>query len=267
MCEVRGRNEILVGRRARVVRTSRLEGKPVAEVEPLLPEKTVARLRALVLDPRAHTCVLTHEDTRVAVRLEDGPRNDNRHVGPTRARRHASARSPENIGNHPGNRAIRLLVRSDVGQPLREESGDVRVERRGGREHLRVAGPAESLVALRTVGGDIQEVAALSPHDVVLELVDERVGCLERARRRHIRVNNDACDRIERRRAGKSVDCDVSKSLKSEMRLVDFDAFAFQNVFHRLRRVAQIFRVEVPRLVEHLGVAQAYDGAGRSAHL
>src|SRR5207244_10320431 len=68
VCEVRGRDEVLVGRRARVVRTSRLEGEPVAEMEAVLPEKTVARLRALVLDPRAHTRVLTHEDTRVAVR-------------------------------------------------------------------------------------------------------------------------------------------------------------------------------------------------------
>src|SRR5439155_13858973 len=103
------------------------------------------------------------------------------------------------------------------------------------------------------------------PHDVVLELVDERVGCLERAGRRHIRVNNDAGDRIECRGAGKSVDRDVSKSLKSEMRLVDFDASAFQSVFHCLRGATQIFRVEVPRLVYYFSVAEANDSASRSA--
>src|SRR5438876_1228637 len=53
--EVRSCDEVLVGRRARVVSASRLEGEPVAEMETLLPEKTVARLRPLVLDPRAHT--------------------------------------------------------------------------------------------------------------------------------------------------------------------------------------------------------------------
>ena len=44
------------------------------------------------------------------------------------------------------------------------------------REHLRIAGPTEPLVALRTVGRHVEEIAFLPPDDVVLQLVDQRVG-------------------------------------------------------------------------------------------
>src|ERR1051326_6249533 len=104
--------------------------------------------------------------------------------------------------------------------PLREEAGDVHVERGGAREHLRVAGPAEALVALRTVGGDVEEIAALSPDDVLLQPVDQRIGRLERPGRLEVRGHDDAGDRVERRGAGKALDQHEPAALKGEVRLV-----------------------------------------------
>ena len=71
------------------------------------------------------------------------------------------------------------LLGGQVPQPLREEGGHVEVEGGGPAEGLGVAGPAQALVALGAVGGDVQEVALLPPADVVLELIDQLVRALE----------------------------------------------------------------------------------------
>src|SRR4029077_13670973 len=124
-------------------------------------------------------------------------------------------------------------------------------------EDLRITSPAESLVALRTISGDVEEIPALSPHNVLLQTVHQRIRCLERARRCHVGVDNDPGDRIECRRSRKSIHGDVAEALKREVRLEYFDAFAAQYVAHGLRGVAEIGRVEISLLVQHFGVAQS----------
>jgi hypothetical protein len=52
-----------------------------------------------------------------------------------------------------GDAAVVVLVRGHVAQPLGEEPGDVHVEGGGGGEDLRVARPAQPLVALRAIRG------------------------------------------------------------------------------------------------------------------
>ena len=64
--------------------------------------------------------------------------------------------------------------------PVFIEGGDIAVVGRGAREDLGVAHPAQALIALRAVGRDAHEVAALAPDDVALKLVDHRVGAGER---------------------------------------------------------------------------------------
>ena len=59
--------------------------------------------------------------------------------------------------------------------------GGVEQEARGRRKHLDVPGPAEPLVALRAVGRHVQEVAAHAPDDVLVELVQVRIGTFEPA--------------------------------------------------------------------------------------
>jgi hypothetical protein len=81
----------------------------------------------------------------------------------------------EDVGNHEGHAAVRELIGGHILQPLGKEGGDVHVERRCSGKRLRVARPSEPLVALRTIGRDVHEIALLPPDDVVLQLVQELV--------------------------------------------------------------------------------------------
>ena len=87
--------------------------------------------------------------------------------------------------------AARLLLEREVAQPRVEEAAHVVEEARGRREHLDVAGPAQPLVALRAVGREVEEVAAHAPHDVLVQLVDERVRGVEPAGALHVAVQHD----------------------------------------------------------------------------
>jgi len=182
MREVRGGDEIGVGRGARVGRVVAVQSEPVAELPARLPEEVRSGATALELDPGAHTRILPLEQATVAVRDVHRPRHDHRRVAPTRGAGRVGRVGVQDVGNHPGQAAADVLVGGNVTEPLREETRYIEVVCRGRGEHLRVARPAEPLVALRAVGRDVEEVAPLPPHDVVLELVQERVRGLERAR-------------------------------------------------------------------------------------
>ena len=66
----------------------------------------------------------------------------------------------QDVRDGEGHQAVgRLLLGGEVEQPVLQEALDVVEERGGGREDGDVAGPAEPLVALRAVGGQVQEVA------------------------------------------------------------------------------------------------------------
>src|SRR5262249_40103277 len=99
--------------------------------------------------------------------------NPPRRIGPGSGAARLSACSTQHIGYDVGHAPVLVLVRGNVPQPLGEESCYVHVEGRSSGEHLCIAGPAESLVALWTIGGYVHKVAFLSPDDVVLKLIDE----------------------------------------------------------------------------------------------
>ncbi len=95
------------------------------------------------------------------------------------------------------------------------------VEAGGADEHLGVAGPAQPLVALRAIGGHFQEIALLAPEDIVLQLVEHRVGALKRCRSGGV----SECTTIPviasaSRRAGKAAHLDVAEAVEGEARLV-----------------------------------------------
>ena len=57
-------------------------------------------------------------------------------------------------------------------QPLSEEAFYVKIDRRRSGKYLRVTRPADALVSLRTVGGDIDKVTLLSPDNIAVKLID-----------------------------------------------------------------------------------------------
>ena len=96
------------------------------------------------------------------------------------------------LGLDVGEGAFGRLAVVDVDQPLGEEGGHVGVHRRRADEDLGVAHPAQTLVALRTIGGNADVVSALAPDDVRLELVDAGIGAGEFAGTGHIGAEHDA---------------------------------------------------------------------------
>ena len=126
-----------------------------------------------------------------------------------------------------------------------------------GKKACGVARPSQPLVALRAVGGNVEEVALLAPDDVLLELVDEGLRGLELARRRAISewtTTPVTASGVElAREAGHG---HVAEAEEGEVRLEGLDAASLQRVFERGLRLAQVGGVEVPVLVEDLGVTE-----------
>ena len=261
------RDQVLAGRRPGVVGRGGGEGEPVPEVEARRPEVLRSGLAAHVLDPRLHARVLPLEQARVTVGEVQVPRDDRGGVGPGGRSPGELVRLAQHVGHHVGDAALLVLVGRDVGQPLGEEPGHVHVEARGVGEGLGVPGPPQPLVALRAVGRHVEEVALLPPLDVVLELVQQRVRGGELPGHRHVGVDDDAGQAVERRLAGPARDRHVAEALEGEVRLVPLFRPALEDVGHELLRRPQVGRVEVSGLVEHLGVAQGHRRPRGAAHL
>ena len=137
-------------------------------------------------------------------------------------------------------------------------------EGRGGGEDLEVAGPAEALVALRAVGGDVEEVALHPPHHVVVQLGHQRVGDLEAADALHVGVQDlrDDVGRVEL--AGPAGDLGVAEAVEREPGRPLLDAVAGERVGVGGPRAAQRAGGQLT-VLEDLGVAECDDGAGLAA--
>ena len=192
-----------VGRREEVARRLRADGEPVAVVVAAPRRPQQVRVVALEIGHVAlHRVPVALDEAEIAVAAPGDPRHDHAGVGP-RGRAVALEHQPR---RDVGVRAVGRLGVEDVVTPLGDERADVHVERRGGKEDLRVGEPAEPLVALRAVGRHGDEVAALAPVDVVPELVDQLVRALEPAAARRVGVHDAPRDRLRVRlaRGGRS---------------------------------------------------------------
>ena len=163
-----------------------MEREPVAELPSRFPNQVRARAAPRVIDPRAHARILAFENSSVAVREIHRPGNDDRGVGPACRAREACRVAAQWIRNHPGYTAATVLIGRHICQPLREETGDVHVERGSPREHLGISRPSETLVALRAVSRHVEKIAALTPDDVAQQLVEQRVRGDEAPRLREV---------------------------------------------------------------------------------
>ena len=229
------------------------DGEPVAVVvvQPLRAQQAGIGL-ADVLNPPGHRLVMLFDDAPVAVHAVDGPRHDDAGVSPGRR---AVSRSDQTRG-HVRERAAGGLGVAHVPHPLGEEGGDVHVVCGGPYEDLGVPQPAQPFVALGAVGRDAQEVAALSPPDVALELVDHGVGALELADRRRVGMQDDAGDGVLARPAGIAGQLHVTKAVEGEARFIGLLAVALQRVDVCRFGGAQIGGVDAPVGIKHLRESQ-----------
>ena len=147
--------------------------EPIAELKAAGPDVRFAGARAFVLDPSPHALVLRLQHVGIGVSEIEIPGDDRRRVSPTsRTRRRLIPEADEHIRHDPGHRAVLTLIGGKIRKPLREESIHIHVEGGRGREQLRITGPTQALVPLRTVGGHVDKVSFLAPQNIVLQLID-----------------------------------------------------------------------------------------------
>ncbi len=158
------------------------------------------------------------------------------------------------------------MIGRDIAHPFGEETRDIHVEGGRAREDLGVSGPAQPLVALRTISRDIQEIALLPPQDIVLQLVDKRLRGRKIAGRPDVGMNDDAGQAVEIEFTRITFNRDITKSLKGEVRLVDFDSATLERVPVGLFRGAQVVDIEIALFIKHLGVPQRDGRPGGSLH-
>ena len=228
----------VVGRRVRI--------EPVAELEPGVPQPGRR-------EQRARRAERARSSSGYASRSVAGRRTPP--TAPTAPRPRRRPRSPWLSGRRKpgsrrtsGRRARRTARRpASLGARARGRRASRRrnasTSKRNaavGANDGEVAGPAEPLVALRAVGGHVEEVAAHAPHDVAVQLVEQRVGALERSRCGARSECDD--DRRERRRRssspGQPVDLGVAEAVEGERRLEHVVAAAEDEAVGRLRACA-----------------------------
>ncbi len=74
-----------------------------------------------------------------------------------------------------GNPAIGKLIGSNIFHPFGIKGSHIKIKGGGHAENLCIACPAKPFVTLRTVGGNIQKIPFLSPLNILLKLVDQRI--------------------------------------------------------------------------------------------
>ena len=142
--------------------------EPVPELELAAEQAVVVAPRLQVPDVRLHAGQLPRQHLAVAVGDVHRPRHDRGGVRPAGAAERELAVA-EDVGDDAGHGAVGGLVVREVDEPARPEGARVEQGARRGCEGLRVAGPAEPLVALRAVGRHGDEVVPLRPPDVLVE--------------------------------------------------------------------------------------------------
>ena len=253
--EVRGMREVSrpdpVARHGRVLRGHRVDGQPVAVGRARTDQVLGSAL--LIADPALHRVVVLRQDFLVAVVPVNLPRTDHTGIGPCRIAELMRAVFAENIGRHVRIRAVGTLAVAQVLQPFAEEIPDIVVKSRGADEDLRVAGPTETLVALRTIGGDVEEVAAQTPTDVAIEVVEQRVRAAELSGRSHVRVQDEGSQQLGGRCLAQARDLDIAESVESKPRRPFFGSPTPTDIGVGRAGQAQVFAVDGPVGVEHLG--------------
>ena len=222
--------------------------------------------------PRDGAGVRRHERVRVAkgllatVGTPQRPRHPDGRITPQGGRTGLGKAGVEvlhDVRHDDGYGALRCrtTLEFDVDQPVAEERLDVAEECGRGREDGDVTGPAEPLVTLRAVGGHAQEVAVHSPHDVAVQLIQQRIGALERADTADVGPHDDCGERRRIERSRPAGDLHIPEAVEGQRRLEDVVAAAQDESVRRVR-AAQRTRAELI-VLEHLGVAEHDLGARR----
>ena len=245
-CDKIRRGRALKAVLARVVR------QPVAVMSSAKPEEFLASRSVLILYPTAHKLEVILKEVLLAEKLVERDGRYSRNVAP--ACRNTSVVALESLGANSSYRTVLLLLKSEISEPFFKEAARVVVYTCNAAEHLRVSRPAKSLVSLRTVCGNVEIVALLSPDDIVIKLIYLRISANEISRAAQIRMYDDRSEAVEiNGDLGVLVKSDVSEALKAVNGL-EAVLVAAEHEGENILCRAVVFVVEVSVLIEHLGV-------------
>ena len=199
----------------------RVKREPVAKLESIVPEVITSIAGADIPAPVQHGGILPAKLGQIAGMQIEIPRDDRCGIAPSgKASVHSSVITFANkCGNGNGHMAVRvfLLFPAQVIQEFLPKGCAVPRKERRAAENLRIAGPAEAFIALRTVGRQIDEVSALTPFDVFNQTVQIRIGGAQRTGLRHFAVKNERRKCIGRK-LGIGSEPDIAEAVIGEFR-------------------------------------------------
>src|SRR5208337_257351 len=162
----------------------------------------------------------------------------------------------QHVGNYIRDRTVIFLIEGDVLKPFGIKRGGIVIEGSGAGKGLGISGPTQSLIPLRAIRGDVEEIPFLPPDDVVLKLAQQLIGSFKGTGGLNRRMDNHAREAIERGCSGPTAHSHITKPLEGEVRLKSFDALAFCSIANGLFCGTKIFRVEIASAVQNLSVSK-----------
>lgn len=153
-----------------------VQGQPVPPLEAVHAQVVLIFVVPEEINPHFHAFVLGTQDTGVARKLVNTPGDDGGAVRPDSS----AAVGAENIGYDVGNTQFPALFCRKVCQPLLEEQISISNVTGGAAKNSGITGPAQALIPLGTVGGNIHKVVTHAPADVAPELIYQRIGAFKR---------------------------------------------------------------------------------------
>ena len=189
--------------------------EPVAVLPAVCPETFDSSRVTDVVYPFFHHRIVFAEHFFITVRKVHLPRNYRRTVRPG-GRYALRTQAVWNDYRHAAVGAEALLC-GTVRKPFAEELFNIEIVCTGAAEHLCVARPAETLVALRTVRRDVEIVASLTPENIVIKLIHFFVAAGKKAGAFHIGINGNGSKAVGVDGfKGIFFEADISVSLKRE---------------------------------------------------
>ena len=243
-------DEILPGG-ALVAAGGGVQAEPVGEMRAAGPEAGRCRGVGDVVHPALHGGELIPQHLRIAVGLVDLPGADGGRVAPGGA----GFVVRQNIGDHAADAAVRELVRGHVMEPFAEEAFHIIEVGSRADEDLRVAGPAQALVPLGAVRGNVQEVAPLAPDDVGEELIQRLIPGGQPAGAPHVGMDDDGGEILRPGLAGPGKEPDIPEAEEGEPRVPGLEAVP-AGVFHLGFGGTVVFVVPVAVFILHLRMVE-----------
>ena len=106
-------------------------------------------------------------------------------------------------------------------QPFSKDSCNIHVVGRSAVKDLRVTQTSHALITLWTIGGHSQKVPALSPHNVLIKLIDQRMAAAKIANSGGIRTQHTGLNILYTQIIRETCNLNITKTMKGKTRTIE----------------------------------------------